>query len=396
MATKKKIILPIAVLLIGLGGFAAISALKKPPEEKPKIDKTPLVTIKQVKIDPLIFSVGSYGIVKAKYETELVAQVNGEIIFLSSVFVRGEFVSKGDIIAKIDPSDYDADLIDAQANLASAKAALVQERAQGQVAEEEWKNIKEGSPTELSLRKPQLANEIAKLNSSEAVLKRALRNVDRTIIRAPYDALIGSRNIGLGSYVSQGSPIGIVLSTAQAEIRLPLANKELQYLTHKGKGASVEMSADVGGEQQQWIGQIVRSEGVIDSTSRMTYLVAEVIDPYGLKSNKNELRYGTYVTANITGNNAGKVTILPRYLVVNNQIAVLDKENKLRYKSVTVIRQSGENVVISAGLEQGMNIITSALDYPIEGMQLALPKDAILQQDGPEEKETQLAMEEKE
>ena len=396
MATKKQIILPIAVLLIGLGGFAAISALKKPPEEKPKIDKTPLVTIKQVKIDPLIFSVGSYGIVKAKYETELVAQVNGEIIFLSSAFVRGEFVSKGDIIAKIDPSDYDADLIDAQANLASAKAALVQERAQGQVAEEEWKNIKEGSPTELSLRKPQLANEIAKLNSSEAGLKRALRNVERTIIRAPYDALIGSRNIGLGSYVSQGSPIGIVLSTAQAEIRLPLANKELQYLTHKGKGASVEMSADVGGEQQQWIGQIVRSEGVIDSTSRMTYLVAEVIDPYGLKSNKNELRYGTYVTANITGNNAGKVTILPRYLVVNNQIAVLDKENKLRYKSVTVIRQSGANVVISAGLEQGMNIITSALDYPIEGMQLALPKDAILQQDGSEEKETQLAMEEKE
>lgn len=128
----------------------------------------------------------------------------------------------------------------------------------------------------------------------------------------------------------------------------------------------------------------------------MTYLVAEVADPYGLKDNNNELRYGTYVTAKITGNNAGEVTVLPRHLIVDGKIAVLDKENKLRYKPVTVIRQSGANVVISAGLEQGMNIITSALDYPIEGMQLALPNETILQQDGSEEKETQLAMEEKE
>ncbi|NRD74049.1 efflux RND transporter periplasmic adaptor subunit [Shewanella sp. VB17] len=396
MATKKQIILPIVVLLIGAGGFLAISALKKPLEEKPQIDNTPLVAIKPVEMAPMTFSVGSYGIVKPKYETELVAQVNGEIIFLSNNFVSGGFVSKGDIIARIDPSDYDADLIDAKANLASAKAALVQERAQGKVAEEEWKNIKDGLPTELSLRKPQLAHEIAKLNSSEAGLKRALRNVERTIIRAPYDALIGSRDVGLGSYVSQGSAVGKVLSTAQAEIRLPLADKELRYLTHKGKGAMVEMSATVGGKNQQWPGRIVRSEGVIDSTSRMTYLVAEVADPYGLKDNNNELRYGTYVTAKITGNNAGEVTVLPRHLIVDGKIAVLDKENKLRYKPVTVIRQSGANVVISAGLEQGMNIITSALDYPIEGMQLALPNETILQQDGSEEKETQLAMEEKE
>jgi RND family efflux transporter MFP subunit len=394
VATKKQIILPIAVLLVGVGGFAAMSAMKKPPEEKAEVDNTPLVAIQQVEMNPMTFSVGSYGVVKAKYETELVSQVYGEIVFLSNAFVRGGFVKKGDVLAKIDPSDYDADLIDAEANLASARATLVQERAFGKVAEEEWKRIKDGVPTELSLRKPQLAHEIAKLNSSEAGLKRALRNVERTIIKAPFDALIESRNIGLGSYVSQGTAVGKLLSTDHAEIRLPLADKEIQYLTNKGKDANVALIADLGGEKQQWLGKIVRSEGVIDSRSRMTYLVAEVIDPYGLKTDKNELRYGTYVTANITGNDAGEVTVLPRHLVVNGTIATLDEDKKLRYKPVNVIRQFGAEVVISEGLAPGMNVITSALDYPVEGMQLALPEDKILQQDNSEETDTQLAMEE--
>ncbi|WP_394148081.1 efflux RND transporter periplasmic adaptor subunit [Shewanella atlantica] len=396
MATIKQIILPIVVLSVGVGGLVALSAMKKPPEEKEAVDNTPLVAVKQVEIEPMTFSVSSYGVVSAKYETELVSQVNGEIVFLSESFVRGGFVKKGTVLAKIDSSDYDADLIDAEANVASARATLVQEKAYGKVAEEEWKRIKDGVPTELSLRKPQLAQEIAKLNSSEAGLKRALRNVERTTIRAPYDALIESRNIGLGSYVSKGTPLGKVLNTDNAEVRLPLADKELQYLAKKGKDAKVTLTAELGGKQQQWSGTIVRSEGVIDSRSRMTYLVAEVIDPYGLKSGNNELRYGTYVTASIAGNDAGDVAVVPRHLIVNGQIAVLNDEKRLRYKPVNVIRQFGAEVVISAGLEQGMNIITSALDYPVEGMQLALPEDKILQEDDSKASETQLAMEDKE
>ncbi|ACA86745.1 efflux RND transporter periplasmic adaptor subunit [Shewanella woodyi] len=397
MATKKQIILPIAVISIGIGSFLAISALKKPPEEKEAVDNTPLVAVKQVKLEPMTFKVNSYGVVNAKYETELVSQVNGEIVFLSDTFVRGGFVKKGDILARIDSSDYDADLIDAEAKLASARATLVQEKAFGKVAEEEWKRIKDGVPTELSLRKPQLAQELAKLNSSEAGLKRAKRNVERTIIKAPYDALIESRNIGLGSYVSMGTKLGKVLSTHKAEIRLPLADKEIQYLVNKGKDADVTLVANLGGSKQEWAGKIVRSEGVIDSRSRMTYLVAEVIDPYGLQSDKSELRYGTYVTANISGTDAGDVVVMPRHLVINGQIAILDDDKKLRYKDVNVIRQSGAEVVISDGLTQNMEVIISALDYPVEGMKLALPEDKLLQQNSEgEESDTQLAMEEKE
>ncbi|WP_434926054.1 efflux RND transporter periplasmic adaptor subunit [Shewanella sp. HL-SH4] len=394
MATKKQIILPIVVLGLGIGALAGISALKKPPEEKPALDTTPLVSVEEIQFQPMMFNVSSYGVVNPKYNTNLVSQVMGEITYLSDSFVKGGFVKAGDILAKIDASDYEADLLDAQASIASAKAALVQERANVKVAETEWAQISNGTPTDLSLRKPQLAQEIAKLKSAEAGLHRAQRNLERTVIRAPYDSLVSSREVGLGSYVSKGTPVGALLSTDIAEVRLPLADKEIQYLEAKGVNATVELVGNFAGSKQEWIGKIVRSEGVVDSKSRMTYLVAEIVDPYGLKADKRELRYGTYVTANISGASAGEVTIVPRHLIVNGQVAIMDDEKLLRYIDVTMLRQEGSKVVISDGLENGMKLITSALDYPIEGMKLALPEDRILQKETQDEaaQSTELAM----
>ncbi len=396
MASKKQIILPALVIVLGVGAAIGLQALKKPPAEKPKVDNTPLVAIKENSINPMTFNVQSYGVVNAKYETNLISQVNGEIVYLSDKFLKGGFVKKGEVLARIDPSDYEAAKTDAEAALASANATLVQERAYGKVAEDEWSRITNGKPTELSLRKPQLAQELAKLKSSEAGLKRAKRNLERTVIKAPYDALIESREIGLGSYVSMGSRIGKVLSTSTAEIRLPVADKELQFLEQLGNDAVVAIQGKFAGQDRLWQGRIVRSEGVIDNKSRMTYLVAEVKDPYALKSGTNQLRYGSYVTAEIQGANAGNVSIVPRHLVVDGKVAVLSDDNRLTYKPVNVVRQVDSNVIISSGLDQGDKVIVSALDYPIEGMALALPKDEVLKTPLDEESQTRLAMDTKE
>ncbi|WP_394129947.1 efflux RND transporter periplasmic adaptor subunit [Shewanella maritima] len=381
MATKKQIILPFVVISMGVAAFIGIASLKKPPEEKPPVDNTPLVSVQNVEFQPMTFSVSSYGVVNAKYETQLISQVNGEIVYVSDKFVKGGFVKKGEVLAKIDPSDYESNLLDAQAQIATAKATLVQEEANAVVAEKEWSRITEGKPTDLSLRKPQLAQAIAKLKSAEASLHRAERDLERTLIKAPYDSLIATRDIGLGAYVSRGNSIGLMLGTEVAEVRLPLADKEIQYLESKGVNAEVSLIGNFAGNKHEWQGKIVRSEGVVDSKSRMTYLVAQIKDPYGLSSDKRELRYGTYVTAEIEGAHAGEVAIIPRYLVVNGQVAIMDNDKKLRYKPVNIIRQEGSNVVVMSGLENGMQVITSALDYPIEGMAVALPEDKILQQD---------------
>ena len=348
--------------------------MKKPPEEKAKVDNTPIVEVKEVSVAPLTLKVDSYGIVKPKYETVLIAQVSGQIFDLSDSFVRGGFVKEGQILAQIDPSDYKAALIDAQASLASAEAALEEEVAKGKVAEEEWKRITDASPTELSLRKPQLAQEVARVKAAQASVLRAQRNLERTEIKAPYDAMIETRNIGLGAFVSTGSNIGKLLGTAVAEVRLPVADNQLQYLIDQGNTAKVELVGTFAGLDTRWQATIARSEGVIDSTSRMSYLVAEITDPYSLSSkDKSPLRFGAYVNAKILGKELAQATSFPRYLVVNDRVAILNDELKLEYVDINIVRQDGAQVIVAGGLNSGDRIIVSALDYPVDGMQLSLP-----------------------
>ena len=374
MAKLKRIFIPAVILITGVVGFFAFTAMKKPPEEKVQVDTTPIVAVQTITLAPLTLTVSSHGVVKPKYETELVAQVSGQLVEISDIFVRGAFVKQGQLLARIDPSDYEAALIDAQANLASAQALLETEKAQAKVAEREWQRIKDMTPSELSLRKPQLAQEMARVKAAKAAVLRAERNLQRTEIKAPYDALIENRNISLGSFVTTGSPIGKLFATAIAEVRLPVADNQLQYLQEQGKQSQVKLIGTYAGKKVQWPAKIVRNEGVIDNTSRMGYLVAQINDPYHLqgKSVLPPLRFGAYINAEIIGLSLAQATRLPRYLVNNGKVATLDKNSTLKYLTVDIVREEGSNVVISSGLHQGDRIITSSLDYPVDGMKLAL------------------------
>lgn len=379
MVTKKQIVLPLVILAVGLAATAIFFNMKKPPEEKEAVNDTPIVAVSTVSISPMILEVNSHGMVKPKYETELVAQVNGEIVELSATFVRGGFVKKDQLLARIDPNDYQAALIDAQAAMATARAALEKEVAQGKVAEREWKKITDTSPTELSLRKPQLAQELARVKAAQASVLRAERNLERTEIRAPYDAMIDSRDIGLGSFVTVGTKLGHVLATDTAEVRLPVADNQLRYLLNQGENASVKLIGSYAGKVTQWHAHIIRSEGVLDSKSRMNYLVAELNDPYQLvakdRDQESPLRFGSYVNASILGKQIDNVTIVPRHLVVNGKVALLGDDSTLQYVVIEPVREQGSNVIVINGLEEGDRLITSALDYPVNGMKLALAEN---------------------
>ncbi len=370
-ARKKQIIYPLTALVLCVVAAVGFASLKKPPEVKKSEEVTHLVNVEPVTVTSMQLFVNSQGVITPQYETRLVAQVSGEIITLAKEFVRGGVIRKGQLLAQIDPSDYESQLLRAESDLAAANAALEIEQAEVRVAEAEWRNIKGKSPSKLSLRKPQLAQAKAKVKAAQAAVKRAKRDLERSAIVAPFDALIQARQIGLGAYVTAGTEVGKVLSVADAEVRLPVADAQLKFLEHGGIEAAVTLSADYAGDLVNWPATIVRSEGVVDENTRMTYLVARIDDPY---SHPLPLRFGTYVTASISGVSLPGAVAIPRHLLDGNKVALLDNESKLRFKEVDIIRRQGTDVVVT-NLQNGDRVITSALDYPVEGMKLSLLTD---------------------
>jgi len=380
-----KYILPLA--LIGISIIAVVIMVSiakgKQPERKDTTNQAIRVDAIPAKVTSLNFSVFSQGSVQPRTETTLVAEVAGQIVSVSSNFISGGFFREGEVLLQIDPSDYQTGLLRAQATLAARKAQLSEQQARSDQALKDWTNLgRKGEPSDLTLRIPQLAEAKAGVQAAEAELQEAERDLQRTRIKVPYDGLVRNKKVDVGQYVSPGTPLGVTFAIDTAEIRLPLSNSDLAYLDlpsatrlDKAHRVPVKLNADGAGTGGEWQSEIVRTEGVVDVSSRVVYAVAEVVDPYGIlgQSSQGELKMGTFVKAEIQGLRADNVVILPRsVLQADNTVLVANAERKLEIRSVTVLRAEPRNVYISDGLEGGELVITTSMDAPIPGTRLAI------------------------
>lgn len=371
MKTLLRRLSPFFILLLFIVAAALLMNTKDVPEQKPEEMPIPIVDVTQVEQKTVSLNLPSYGIVTPKYKTQLVTEVQGRMLTISPLFVAGGIVKKGEQLAQIEPSDYEADLMQAEATLAQATAALNEEIARGEVAKIEFKDFDKGLPPELGLRIPQLKKEQANVKYAQAALARAQRNLERTVIRAPFDGIIKARNVDLGQYVTLGVNLGELYDTRIAEIRLPISNDDLAYLESvDNPDTEVTLSASLAGKMNSWVGNIIRSEGVIDADNRMVYLVAEIKDPY-LREHKKQgslpLKYGSFVNAVIKGRTVDGIVKLPRYVVRNEHVALINDKNIVEMRHVNVVRSDLEHVFIKDSLKTGERVAISHFNNMANG-----------------------------
>ena len=372
--------IPLIILLVAFIAATVMIKSRKPPEQVPVEIPAFLVDAKEVFAEPVSFIVKSQGNVVPRNKTALSAQVSGQVVSLSDVFIAGGTFRKGDVLATLEQDDYRTDLKLAEAELAQAQAALQEEIARGKVAEQEWRSVRNVAPPELGLRKPQLAKEQANVKAAEANYERAKRNLARTQITAPYNGIVVERNIDLGQYVAMGSVLGTVYSTDTAEVRLPITDKDLMFINIAGQsneGAPVLLTASVGGLKRTWEGKLVRSEGILDTGSRVVYAIVEVKDPYNLQSSYNApLRFGQFVEAEITSRQNEELLVLPRSILrLDNTVLTVNDNREIEIKPVEVARTTAKDVFIRSGINEGSLVVTSAVPNPYNGMKVRLPGD---------------------
>jgi multidrug efflux system membrane fusion protein len=357
---------PLLILIIFIAAAMLLIRTQEAPEQKDQAINIAIVDVQTVQPQTLSLNLPSYGVVNPKYRTQLVTEVKGRLLNISANFVAGGVVKQGEQLAIIEPSDYEADLIQAEATLAQATAALNEEKARGVVAKIEFKDFGTGLPPELGLRIPQLKKEQANVKYAQAALARAQRNLTRTVIRAPFDGIIKARNVDLGQYVTLGTNLGELYDTSIAEIRLPLANEDLAYLESvDNPETAVTLTALLAGKQVTWQGNIVRSENVIDEKTRMVYLVAEIRDPYLRNQHAKgalPLKYGSFVNAIIKGRTVSDVVKLPRHVVRNGQVAVVSKDNVIEIRPVNIIRSDIDTLFIKGSFSQGERVATTSVN----------------------------------
>jgi RND family efflux transporter MFP subunit len=261
--------------------------------------------------------VTGYGEAAAKYRVDFSAEVAGRITSVSSRLETGKVVKKGDELARIENVSYQQAVLQAKSNLAQEQQDFLEEERKGEQAKIEWKRsgLKGEPSSSLVLREPQLAVAKAELENAKFSVKKAESDLSKTVIRAPFDALVVDSLIQPGSYVTAGTTVATLYSIDKSEIDIPLSSNQWRNLPIisnselSGKNAKnwpVDLVSSDG--RAQWQGYVSRVEQHIDPSTRQRSLVVTVDRPL---DGKVGLYPGTFVKALIPGETLDNTWELP-------------------------------------------------------------------------------------
>lgn len=374
-----------AGIVLGAIAFSVILWITKPvAEQKKNVEVLPVAEYMTVNFGEKVFELPSQGIVEADRRTQLSAEVAGKVIEVSNAFESGEQVAKGEILIKIDPTDYEAAVAQAASSIADAEAGLAAEEAKAEQAMRDWRKMgRSGEPTDLLARKPQLKSARARVASTKAALAKAENDLTRATIRAPYDCIIARTSTELGSYLAPGAMVAEVYAVSPFEVRLPLSVDDAAFLPGASQGklsGKAEIRAVAAGKVRRWDAKIVRSEGEIDRETRSLYLVAEIGD--AIDSDGIEIRPGLYVDATIPSRTLSGVTTIPfRAFRDLTEVVVITEDNTIDFREVTVLHREGDYVYVNEGLKEGERVSLTELPDLISGMKVdARPAKAAIPQ----------------
>ena len=368
------IFIPIAILLFFIVLSIALSAFKPKPEVKKRKRPVLAVMVTQAVRDNVQLNVTVQGETRPRTEIDLVPEVAGKITYVSPKFLSGGLFSRGDVLYRIEDADYQVAIVRAQATVARAQQVLIREKAEGDIAKQDWDDLGEGRvASDLTLRKPQFLEAQAGLMSAQADLDNAKLRLARTAVKAPFNGRVREKFADLGQYVGPGAKLGRIFSTDIAEVRVALSDADLArldipiaYVAKSAKDAPEALiSTVIGGQLREWPGKIMRTDSTFDTQTRSLYAIAEVRDPYGkgAAAGGYPLAPGMFVNAQISGKTFQSVIVIPRDgLRPENKVYVVTEEGVAESRDAVVIDASPKRAVLSAGIEAGELVILSPLE----------------------------------
>jgi len=380
MNDRRKVIAPIA-LLAGLMLFAAGLVATGPGIEREEASRE-LLTVRVLR--PVAEDVGlrvrSQGTVEPRTESALIPEISGRVVELSPALVSGGFFEQGDVLLRIDPRDYEANVARARARLARAAGEMEHaRRTLARQADLAKRSVNSGADYDDARRDAAVSE--AGFAEARVALDQALRDLERTEIRAPFDGRVRDENIDVGQFAERGRAVATLYATDYVEVRLPIPDHELAYLDLRLRGPdgaesaapAVSFRAHFAGAEHVWEGRVVRTEGEIDSRSRMVNVVARVEDPYAHEEgvDRPPLAVGLFVRAEIAGPVAESVIAVPRVaLREDGRLLVVDRDGRLRLRAVDVVRRERDRALVRAEFESGENICVSPVQVVVEGMRV--------------------------
>jgi len=381
----------LALGIIGIGMLVAVLfiMLRRPPRRIEQEPIPPLVKVQQLHAKDIQIVVRGYGTVKPKVEVDILPEVSGKVVSIHSGLKVGGIIRAGEQILQIDPRDYELAVQQAEATVVDAQVRLETEIAEAQVARQEWEELhpdtEPSSP--LVLRRPQIRQAEATLESAKAQLATAKLRLERTRLSLPFDALIVSERVDLGQFVSAGQSLGSAYGIGSVEIKVPLEDRELAWFdifrtsvngneAYNRKKTPAKVKANFAGKKHIWQGYVARTTGQVDRTSRMVSVVVEVPEPFDTADDRPPLLPGIFTEVFIQGKVLENALAVPRDAVRQTNSVWVVNDGILHIKYLDIVRADKDFAYAVSGINDEAMIVISSLDNVVDGMKVRTQMDS--------------------
>ncbi|WP_290796971.1 efflux RND transporter periplasmic adaptor subunit [Halomonas sp.] len=373
----------LALLVLAGAMVLAWWLLSQPPrvERRPApASAPPLVDTVTVTREAVAPSLHGFGRAVAEREARLSSRVAGRLEAFASGVLPGRMVEEGGPLARLDDTDLALALREAEATLAQAEAALAMERGEQQRAQSEYQSFGRDLPAErraLVLREPQLRSARAEVERARAARDRARLDLERATLVAPWAGMVQARLVGEGSEVGSGTELLHLVDVSRFWVQAALPGEALAWLepaTDDTPGSVVMLSSRGWPAGAERAGELLSVLPALEENGLQAQLLVAVEDPLALtEANRGAptLRLGDVVRLDFRARERDDLIALPAAaLRPGDEVWVLDEEERLRRRPVSVLHRDDHQVLVAEGLEAGERVILSPLGQPREGMAL--------------------------
>lgn len=437
---KKHVLIRLAIcsliLMIGWVGMNGLASLKKPPAEAKTEERA--INVKVVSAQPHDYPVAitGYGETRALIVVNVSPEVSGRVVHTHPMLRVGQVIPTGEVMFRIDPSDYQAGLQEAGAGVTQWQTTVARLKKQfaldrqrlktlersAKLAKIEFERVRQllesdrvgtrssvdqaerayNSATDqadqmaqaVSLYPLQIRETESNLLSAKARLSVAETNLSRCTVTAAFNARIKTTAVETGQFVSPGQHVLTLADDTVLEIQVPLDSRDarhwLQFELPSGDRPPTAWFADLkpvsctirwteDKRGRAWTGTLNRVVKFDQQTRTLTVAV-RITAQSAMDSSSQALPLveGMFCTVEIPGRTMRHVYRLPRQAVnFENKVYLATDEGRLKTVNVTVERIDGEYVYVGQGLHPGDTVITTRLIDPLENALLEIADTAI-------------------
>jgi membrane fusion protein, multidrug efflux system len=387
--------IPTRSLILAVAIVAAGCAGRDPETADAAVGPTAIsVTAAAVLQQPVTRFIRVSGTLAAQEEAEVAAEVAGRVV--ATPIERGSRVAGGGTLIQIADAEVAAQAREADANAAQIAARLgtasgaefdvervaevANARANYELVKTEFERTKmlqerqlisqsefdqKQAQVEAARRQYEVARNGAEqqyqaLMGAKARVAMARKAVSDTIVRAPFDGVVGERLVSVGDYVTRGTKVASVMRVSPLRLELTVP---AQYVTTIAVGSAVNLEVDAY-PGETFVGQVRFVSPALRSDSRALIVEAVVANA------DNRLRPGLFATARIEQAEKTPALLIPgtavQKMATANRVFIVVGD-RVEERLITLGQTAGDLVEAASGLAPGDRVVTSGLERLKDG-----------------------------